>query len=484
FSLTVPTGGGKTLASLAFALRHADRHQKRRVIVVAPFLAIIEQNAEVIRTALGSDAETTVLEHHSQADEPPGDDGQQSLEEVRRQLIAENWDAPVVITTTVQFFESLFSNRPGQVRKVHNIAGSVIVFDEAQTFPPGILRPLVGMLEQLVEEYGCTVVFATATQPALSHPRLREKLLQEVSREIIPNPAELFQRLKRVELDWSRATQPTPLSAIAEEMALARQALAIVNTKQQARELYAALVARDEKALHLSGRMCPAHRLQVLEGVRERLAAGEECRVASTSSLEAGVDVSFPRLWRALAPFDSIAQAAGRCNRDGRLDRGQVIVFEPEDGKAPPGVYARGREVTSRLLPRNPSIDNPDDFARYFTSLYNNMNLDSDHIVAKRMALEFPDVAKLRVIDEQTTPVLVAFGEGKEIIDGLLGGQIVFVDRQLRRRMERYMVALYPSEFEAARDAGWVVEVAGVWLAPANYDQNVGLTFDDGVLVD
>jgi CRISPR-associated endonuclease/helicase Cas3 len=484
FSLTVPTGGGKTLASLAFALRHAAEHDLRRVVVIAPFLAIIEQNADVIRTALGPSAEDLVLEHHSQADESRTND-EQSLAELRRQMLAENWDTPLVVTTAVQFFESLFSNRPGRVRKLHNIARSALIFDEAQTFPPGLLRPIVGMLEQLVAEYSCTVLFATATQPALAHPRLREPLLRNVMREIVADPGDLFGRLKRVEVDWSAATVGSSMDAVAGEMASEHQALAIVNTKQQARELFEALRRYDIDAEHLSGRMCPAHRLEVLARVRVSLENGQRCLVSSTSGLEAGVDISFPKVWRALAPFDSIAQAAGRCNREGRLQSGRLIVFEPEDGKTPQGVYETGRNVTRNLLRMQLSIDDPDSFALYFAHLYNMTSLDEHHVIRLREQLEFPAVAeRVRLIAEDTVPVLVAFGEGLSMIDRFVKGEVHALDRYQRRRLERYSVSLYRPEFEQAKAAGFIYEAAGIWYAPSNYSPQLGLTFEDGILIE
>lgn len=486
FSLTVPTGGAKTLASFAFALRHAELHGKRRVIVVAPFLAIIEQNAKAMRDALGDGSDELVLEHHSQADETNAgkDDGDQSLAELRRQLLAENWDVPVVITTTVQFFESLFSDRPGRVRKVHNIAGSVIIFDEAQTFPPGILKPLVGMLQQLVDEYDCTVVFATATQPALSHRGLRESLITGAVREITPDPAALFERLKRVEIDWSRARTKVPLADIAAEMVREEQALAIVNTTQQARELFRALRQHDSEAVHISGRMCPAHRLNALDRVRGRLEAGGPVRVASTTGIEAGVDVDFSHVWLAMAGLDAIAQAAGRCNRGGRLDRGHMAVFEPEDGKAPPGVYEAGRHVTRNLLPRSPgqpypSIDSPEDFRGFFRRLYNITNLDSQQIVARREQRDFEKVAELRIINDDTVSVIVPWGDAVQIIADLQGDPARYLTRELRRKLERYSVTLYRPQFEVAAKAGWVVEAGGVWVVANrdHYDPDLGLVF-------
>ncbi len=266
FSLTVPTGGGKTLASLAFALAHADEYGMQRVIFVVPFLTVIEQNAAVIRKAAGeAEYGTVVLEHHSNVVGRGSDEAEQgqSAHEVRQRLLAENWDAPIVITTAVQFFESLFSDHPTDARKIHNVANSVVVFDEAQTFPPGMLRPLVAMLRQLVDEYRCSAVFCTATQPALTQDiRGRgdpEPLLPAGSvREIASDPASLFGRLKRVEVRWPDS-QSITLAAVAASMAETKQALAVLNTKKQARELFGQPLSHDPRPIHLSTRMCAAH---------------------------------------------------------------------------------------------------------------------------------------------------------------------------------------------------------------------------------
>ena len=486
FSMTVPTGGGKTLASLAFALAHAQAHGMRRVIFVVPFLTVIEQNAAVIRSAVGETGHgSAVLEHHSNVT-TPGDarsDGQ-TARAVRQRLLAENWDAPIIMTTAVQFFESLFSDHPTQVRKIHNIANSVVIFDEAQTFPPGLLRPLVGMLRQLVEEYRCTVVFCTATQPALTNDVRGsdgpEALLAPGSvREIAPDPAGLFARLKRVEVEWPGA-ETTPLAAVAESMAGATRALAVVNTKRQARELYNRLLAHDPRAIHLSTRMCAAHRREQVAEIRRRLDAQQPCLVASTQLVEAGVDVDFPAVWRAFGPLDSIGQAAGRCNREGIATKpGRVVVFRPEDDAMPGGVYRLATGVTEGMLKAgNGVIDihTPASFTSYFVGLYNASDLDRRRIVEARRALDYPAVAqRFRLIDDITTGVLVPYGEGADWIARLLGGEEF--GRSQFRQMQPFMVSLYSTELEQGLASGAIsVEGdAGVHVLRGSYSAALGL---------
>lgn len=356
FTLTVPTGGGKTLTSLAFALEHARRHGLRRVIYVIPYTSIIEQTADVIRAATGSSAD--VLEHHASFDwDAPGrtgddDEGPGGLPKLRK--ASENWDAPIVVTTAVQFFESLFANRTSRCRKLHNIAGSVVVLDEAQTLPLRLLSPCMAALTELTANYRTSVVLCTATQPALrvcdgfkeeedrrGNAPVRKagfKICDE--RELAPDPEALFMALKRVAVE--RRAGKTSDAEIVARFAEQKQMLCIVNTRPHARTLFDALTAdarTQEGARHLTTLMCPAHRRKVLAEIRARLEAGLPVRLVSTSLIEAGVDISFPEVWRAVTGIDSIAQAAGRCNREGRMKGlGRTIVFEPEEGGAPSDV--------------------------------------------------------------------------------------------------------------------------------------------------
>ena len=344
FTLTVPTGGGKTLASLSFALKHAVRYGKSRVIYVIPYTSIIEQTADVFRAAVGAEA---VLEHHNNFDwevaARHGDDGgdeRDGLGVLRR--AAENWDAPIVVTTAVQFFESLFANRTSACRKLHNIAESVIVLDEAQTLPQRFLLPCLAALDELQRNYGASVVLCTATQPALRRQddALRDEKGRSLgldipdARELAPDPITLYRRLRRasVEVRPGATTDETVAARFVE----APRMLCIVNSRAHARALFDRIGGMPGAA-HLTTLMCPAHRRQVLAALRERLKAGEPVRLVATSLIEAGVDISFPEVWRAMAGVDSIAQAAGRCNREGELlpEFGRVVVFTPAEDRTP-----------------------------------------------------------------------------------------------------------------------------------------------------
>lgn len=496
-TLTVPTGGGKTLASLLYALRHAQAHGLCRVIVVVPFLAVIEQNALVMREALGEAedlAEPLLLEHHSNVvDDHDAEDGPQGGAGLWRRLAAQNWDAPVVVTTSVQFFESLFSARPSRVRKLHNVGRSVVVFDEAQTFPPERLTPVLGMLEQLRREYAVSFLFCTATQPALEE----RGVVPSGGRwpagslwEVMPDPASLFRRLRRVRVEWPVDDETLSWPDLAAAMARERSALAVVNTKKQARLAYDALrvEAPDAVVRHLSARMCPAHRRDVLREIKRRLAAGERCQVASTQLVEAGVDIDFAAVFRALGPFDAIAQAAGRCNREGRLRDaagvpalGRLVVFRPEGGDMPPGAYEQATDVTEGLLAAaggTLDIDDPAAFVAYFDRFYNVLAVtDKDHIQAKRRALEFEQVGKdFRIIDDDTQAVLAPYGEdGAALVAAFRSA--TRLDRALLRRAQPYTINLYQREFEAALRAGALEQLAegGPYAArPGSYHQEFG----------
>ena len=368
FRLAVPTGGGKTRSAMAFALRHGIEHGLRRIIVAVPFTTITQQTAKVYRDIFGDDR--VVLEHHSAAGEGAGrasDDDSPAPDAVWQRLAAENWDATVVVTTTVQLFESLFSNRRSKTQKLHNLAGSVIILDEAQALPAGVLAPILDGLRQLTEHCGASVVLSTATQPAFE---LIKEFRDVEAREIVPNPARHFEALRRVEYDFSKTGKPNEWRDLAAWMRRERSALAIVNTKRHAMELLDAL--DDPRALHLSTLLCGAHRSDVINEIRRRLSSGETCHVVSTQVVEAGVDLDFATVFRAEAPLDAVIQAAGRCNREGKLDgRGRVIVFRPPDDAAPPGLYRSGRDV-ARVVRQLPNFDpnNPAAVRGYFELLF------------------------------------------------------------------------------------------------------------------
>ena len=417
FSLTVPTGGGKTLSSLAFALEHALAHDKRRIVYAIPYTSIIEQTADVFRNVFQALGDEVLIEHHSQAESSP------EAETARSRLACENWDAPLIVTTNVQLFESLFAAKTSRCRKLHNLVGSVIVLDEAQQIPPAFLQPILDVLKLLVEHYGVTVVLCTATQPALNSTDYFDagKNLRGLSnvREIIDDPDALFCALKRVQIelppDWNT---PTPWEDIAARLSAEDCVLAIVGTRKAARELQRLM---PEGTLHLSALMCGAHRKDVIAHIKQRLKDKRSgcdtrpLRVVSTQLVEAGVDIDFPVVYRALAGLDSIAQAAGRCNREGRLEGlGRVVVFVPPQGP-PPGHLRKGAQAcvaTLRGQEHDPLARGL--FARYFTEFYHSVDLDQHGIVRlltvqpRDLAVKFRSAAEaFRLIDDADSATVV-----------------------------------------------------------------------------
>jgi CRISPR-associated endonuclease/helicase Cas3 len=379
FTLTVPTGGGKTLSSLAFALDHAMRHGMRRVIYVIPFTSVVEQTADVFRAALKDD--DAVLEHHSAFDvetffkDRNGHDDEGAKGEIKLRQAAENWDRPVIVTTAVQFFESLFSHRPSACRKLHAVAGSVVVLDEAQTLPLHVLRPCLAAIQELARSYHTSLVLCTATQPAVHKENGFKDGLQG-ARPLVPNVSELFEKLHRVTV--TRLPEPLADEDLADRLAAEPQVLCIVNNRRHARDLLSLLSERrpaDEKIFHLSTCMCAAHRRAELATIKQRLKDKLPTRVVATSLVEAGVDFSFPVVYRAQAGLESVAQAAGRCNRNGELapdKKGQVFVFDPapEDNHKPPRELKQFAEIGKAVLAAHLDPLSPDALKAYFKRLY------------------------------------------------------------------------------------------------------------------
>jgi CRISPR-associated helicase Cas3/CRISPR-associated endonuclease Cas3-HD len=431
FTLSAPTGAGKTLAMLAFALRHAERNGMRRIVMAIPYLSILEQTARIYRELLAPTfGDSYLLEHHSLAGtrREPGEDsksdGSRDQQEAPEQLarwLTENWDAPLVVTTSVQLLESLFSNRPSACRKLHRLAGSVLLFDEVQTLPPQLAVPTLAALSRLAERYGASVVFATATQPAFDH--LHDDIKNYAPsgwqpREIAPPSLQLFERARRTRVAWD-VEKPISWEALAGELAGHDGVLCIVNLKRHARTLAEKLQQRGVTGLfHLSTNLCPAHRERVLAEVRQRLQDGQTCRLISTQCIEAGVDVDFPRVYRALGPLEAVAQAAGRCNRSGNLPGlGEVRVFLPEDVGYPPGGYEQATDATRLLLKSLPpermeDIQSPDLFRGYYKSLYDLAKVAEPSLKIRDAlgAREFEKMAEhYRLIDQDTISVLVPY---------------------------------------------------------------------------
>ncbi len=485
FSLTVPTGGGKTLASMAFALEHAKRWNLGRVIVVIPYLSIIEQNAAEYHRILDPQNRGLVVEHHSAVAVPEDRDLPTSS---LLERATENWDAPIIVTTSVQFIETLFASSPSKCRKLHNVARSVVILDEVQTLPFHLLNPVLNVLKELKENYGVSFVFMTATQPAFRRNAswLSEGFNRGEVAEITQDSSHVFNVLKRVDYKLEGIVN---WNTIARRMADFPQVLSVVNVRKHAFELWEVL--RDllpkeehESVFHLSSAMCPEHRSFILgeikdprEGsIRHRLQSGLPCRLVATQLVEAGVDLDFPLVFRAMGPLDSIVQAAGRCNREGRLvdsndqpRRGKVIVFTPEDHALPRGVYNTATNHTIGFLQRA-SIDifdtEPGVFADYFSQLFQLTDTDyarhgKASIQEDRRELHFREVSgKAKVIEDTGRPVVVPYGKGKEVIKEIHASQAGcgsgrFSYRDLRR-LQRFMVNVRWRDFQRLYDLGMI----------------------------
>lgn len=476
FSLTAPTGSGKTLSSMAFALRHALLHGLKRIIVVIPYLSIIEQSAGTFRKVFG---DNLVLEHHSgvpytqQEDGPPGE-----REEVTGlgELASENWDAPVVVTTSVQFLESLFARKPAKCRKLHNIAQSVVILDEVQTIPPGLLEPTLSMFRFLVNRCNTSIVFCSATMPAWTQQTNASIGLggvQEISRD----PSVYMRRLKRTEYVWHR--DPLSLGEVGRRVQTYTQALLIVNTKRDALRFLELLSG--EHVYHLSTSMCPRHRTDVLQEVRTRLDHGAPCLLVATQLVEAGVDIDFPCVYRALGPLDSMVQAGGRCNREGRQTVGNVEVFDLSDGGCPPGVYRTATGLTREMIKAEGDLldwHSPAVFADYFTRLYNSTDVDSKHIQEFRRDCNFPEVACLyRLIPDNTIGVVSPYV--RALYDEARSASEL--DRFFFRRLQQTQISLYGHELTEALGQGSVferrIENASIYLCREDcYSPKTGFT--------
>ena len=499
FTLTVPTGGGKTLTSLAFALDHARRHGLARVIYVIPYMNIIEQTAAVFRKALrGGDAEESdfVIEHHSTFDED-----RIGRREARSKLglAMENWDAPIIVTTAVQLFESLFSNRPSRCRKLHNVTNSVVILDEAQTIPLKHLRPCVAVLDELARNWRTSVVLCTATQPALAQSDGFAGGFENV-RELAPEPKRLYRTLERTRV---RHEGQLDDAALAERMRESPQSLCIVNTRRHARELYERM-ADAEGSAHLTTLMRARHRREKLDVVRERLKNAEPVRLVATSLVEAGVDLDFRVVWRAEAGLESIIQAAGRCNREGRAEMGDVFVFEPsdEEGHKPPpeiGQLAGAARGVMRCHHDDPtSLDAINDYFQKLYWLRGADALDAKgllqllHERGKSLDFPFETIAReFRLIETAMVPVIVPWcgADGLDDTAKCLLKELEWVKcpGRIARRLQPYIVQVPPQARAAllGEGAAEVVRQADfdcqfvVLTNPDLYRSETGLTWDD-----
>jgi len=505
YSLNVPTGGGKTLSSIAFALEHAIKHDKRRIIVAIPFTSIIEQTAKVLKYGTDNDneilerinkgnvlfGEDQVIEHHSNLD--PDKETPQS------RLASENWDAPIIVTTNVQLFESLYASRTSQCRKLHNLVNSVIILDEAQMLPPEFLYPILSVLKGLVEHFGATVLLMTATQPALegsigAQPNILNGL-KDVS-HIIDDPDSLAEDFKRVEVKFpdKPGENSNDWDIIVDELVQYDQVLCIVNTRKDCRDLHSRM---PEGTVHLSALMCGEERSEIINEIKGKLNANKPVRVISTQLVEAGVDIDFPVVYRALTGFDSIAQAAGRCNRENKLSSqgklGKVVVFEPPQS-SPPGLLRKGEDSTKFLL-RNEDVKDlhPEFFIKYFEHFYasvNNFDIPdfTNRLVydAGEFKFQFRTFAQnFNLIDDKHQRGIVVWyknektGKGSyELIDSLRKNG---PSRKLTRKLQRFVVNVPLHVFNKMRENGYVEEVSRYWVQSSSgiYTPGIGLITDD-----
>jgi CRISPR-associated endonuclease/helicase Cas3 len=478
FRLTVPTGGGKTLSGLRFALRHALLHGLARIIVVIPYTSILEQTVRTYRAIFDPVAEEAVIEHHSSLD-PTG-------ESLQHRQACENWDAPIIVTTSVQFFETLYANHKRPCRKLHRIASSVVLLDEVQTFPFGMLDPILLTLKNLTLHFRASIVSMTATQPLL-----REEGRE---REIIPEPRRLYEVMRdRFNLEWlGNPDAAIDWETIARNVRQHERVLVIVHARRDAEELARML---GPQCIHLSARMCAAHRLAVLDRARSMLAGGGCCRVVATQLVEAGVDIDFPVVFRAFAGLETLAQAAGRCNREYAPDSGRFIVFRapthPPDGSLRAGLNTALRFYQDGKI----DLHDPDIFARYTAEVLQTQVRDERSVLTSERELDFPESAKrFKMIDQSGATVIVPFG------DGWTRAQMLRQNGPSRvalRSIQRFTVTLYEQEFRKLRREGFLEPLFAMtdqeaptfqhtlWvirgdLRPSPYSDRFGLSWQAG----
>jgi CRISPR-associated helicase Cas3/CRISPR-associated endonuclease Cas3-HD len=477
FTLTVPTGGGKTYSSLAFALNHAKINELERIIYVIPYTSIIEQNAKVFKEVLGNE---NVLEHHSnyQFDKDNLEDIQSINEKLK--LAAENWDIPIVVTTNVQFFESLFSNRSSRCRKIHNMAKSVLIFDEAQMLPIQYLKPCLLAITELVRNYGSTAVLCTATPPSIN------QLLPEniKSIEIMPDPKQLYKDFKKVSVCKKDEMDD---QILADELNRFEQVLCIVNTRKHAKEIFNRV---NGNKFHLSTLMCPVHRQETLAQIRKCLDPKnkQSCRVISTQLIEAGVDVDFPVVYRAMAGIDSIVQSAGRCNREGKLTEGKVFVFKPVSEYAKIRGYLERTAKVAEMVFRNYedpiSLEAIDYYFKMLYDLEGEETLDRKNIIEcfeeRREGLEFDfqtAAERFKLIESNTYSIVIPYNE--TALQLLKQAQFTPYPRSMARKLQPYTVSIYDNEYEELRRNGAIKIINDSFLVlenfETNYNQSTGL---------
>jgi CRISPR-associated endonuclease/helicase Cas3/CRISPR-associated endonuclease Cas3-HD len=483
FSLTVPTGGGKTLSSMAFALEHLKHNNLKKIICVIPYTSIIEQNAKQYKDIFGQE---NVLEHHSNFDFSevnvhtevdsiiPSEKSEYSVEKLK--YASENWDIPIIVTTNVQFFESLFANKSSRCRKIHNIANSVVIIDEAQMMPTKFLKPTLNALTELVNNYNTSVVLTTATKPEFP-----ENILKEKPKEIIEKPEKLYDALKRVKVNY--------LGKLSDEKLVERidnleRVLVVVNTRKHAQKLYEK--ADKNNLFHLSANMCPAHRSEVLQKIKIKLKNNEPCKIISTQLIECGVDISFPVVYRALSGIDSIAQAAGRCNREGETDLGQVYVFESTEEYGKAILYqSRTAECGRQILEKFEEPLSLQAISRYFELLYDTEKdrLDTKNIMdnfeerAKELAFSFEKTAKDYKLIDETESLIIPYNEdANKLIESLKYSEY---PKNIARKLQKYTISIHKNKLDELTAEGTIININNQFMILACregfYDGNLGL---------
>ncbi|MDD4029487.1 MAG: CRISPR-associated helicase Cas3' [Caldisericia bacterium] len=481
FSLTVPTGGGKTLSSLAFALKHAIKHNLDRVIYVVPYTSIIEQNALVFQKALGYDQ---VVEHHSNI----VDD--ETTPQLR--ISSDNWDAPIIVTTNVQFFESLFASKSSRCRKLHNIANAVIILDEAQLIPIEYMQPILETMKLLVKRYGVSFVISTATQPAFSPAEKTEDFnfgLEDVHEIMGDNEDinKLYSNLRRVDVQiQTNAERPTSFDDIAKELSSYDQVLCIVSTRRSCRELFQLM---PDQTYHLSTYMCSSHRSNTIQKIKKQLSNHQIVRVVSTQLVEAGVDFDFPVVYREFSGLDSIAQAAGRCNREGKMEVGTMKIFK-SPYPPPVGILRKAAEATAKLLKTHPNEDvlQHSLFLDFFEDLYWRMGNFDKHSIYEHLNPSRNDIgiyfstasSNFNMINDfNRKTILVPYKKGGDLIEDL---RKIGPDRFLLRKLQRYSVSIYQFEFDKMQQRRLTEEIyPGIYtlVQSSDYSDDVGLIIDN-----
>lgn len=476
FSLTVPTGGGKTLSSMAFALNHLKYNNLKKIICVIPYTSIIEQNAKQYKIVFG---EGNILEHHSNFDfnmniQELSDDNCSTIDKLR--YASENWDIPIIVTTNVQFFESFFANRNSRCRKLHNISNSVVIIDEAQMMPTNFLKPSLAAINELVNNYNTSVVLSTATKPEFP-----EKLLLRKPIEIVDDPEILYKELKRVEVEYINQLSDMELALKINEL---RQVLVIVNTRNHAQKLYECLPK--DNLFHLSAKMCAVHRSEILTTIKAKLKNHESCKVISTQLIECGVDISFPEVYRSLTGIDSIAQSAGRCNREGEIDKGKVYVFNSTEKHGRAISYQSRTAECGRIILE--SFEDPlslEAISRYFELLYDieKDRLDVKNIIedfeegARNLAFSFDKAAKDYKLIEEIESLIIPYNDAAcSIIEELKYSEY---PTALIRKLQPYTISIHEMQLKKLIDEG-VVNLVGehfhvLACKEGYYDENTGL---------